>query len=61
VGLGRPAPTATAGALFFFVTNKLLHEPTVRLKSAGAAAQDYGHAVRHLFALGEPDAAVKSI
>jgi glutamyl-tRNA reductase len=38
------------------VTNKLLHEPTVRLKSAGAAAPGYGDVVRHLFALGEDGA-----
>ena len=35
------------------VTNKLLHEPTVRLKSAHAAGYSYSTAVRHLFALGD--------
>jgi glutamyl-tRNA reductase len=43
------------------VTNKLLHEPTVRLKSAGAAARDYGEVVRHLFALGEDSVAAKGL
>lgn len=47
--------------LVYRVTNKLLHEPTVRLKSAGAAAQDYGQVVRHLFALGEPNVAANSL
>jgi len=46
--------------LVYRVTNKLLHEPTVRLKSAGAATQDYGQVVRHLFALGETDVAANS-
>jgi glutamyl-tRNA reductase len=39
------------------VTNRLLHEPTVRLKAAGAAGQDYSSVVRHLFALDEMDVA----
>jgi glutamyl-tRNA reductase len=43
------------------VTNKLLHEPIVRLKSAGAAAQDYGQVVRHLFALGESNVAANGL
>jgi glutamyl-tRNA reductase len=43
------------------VTNKLLHEPTVRLKSAGAAARDYGEVVRHLFGLGEDSVAAKGL
>jgi glutamyl-tRNA reductase len=49
-----PNHRETIQRLVYRVTNKLLHEPTVRLKSAGASAQNYGHAVRHLFALGEP-------
>jgi glutamyl-tRNA reductase len=40
------------------VTNRLLHEPTVRLKAAGAAGQDYSSVVRHLFALDEIDVAI---
>jgi glutamyl-tRNA reductase len=43
------------------VTNRLLHEPTVRLKSAGAAAQEYGQVVRHLFALGEGNVAANGL
>jgi glutamyl-tRNA reductase len=43
------------------VTDKLLHEPTVRLKSAGAAAQDYSQMVRHLFALGESNVATNGL
>jgi glutamyl-tRNA reductase len=39
------------------ITGKLLHEPTVRLKSPEAAARGYHHAVRHLFALTEPEPA----
>jgi glutamyl-tRNA reductase len=38
------------------VTNKLLHEPTVRLKSAHAVGDNYSIAVRHLFALGDANA-----
>ena len=37
------------------IADKLLHEPTVRLKSPDAAAHGYDHAVRHLFALSEPE------
>jgi glutamyl-tRNA reductase len=47
--------------LVYRVTNKLLHEPTVRLKSAGAAARDYGEVVRHLFALGEDSVAANGL
>jgi glutamyl-tRNA reductase len=43
------------------VTNKLLHEPTVRLKNAGAAAQEYGQVVRHLFGLGEGNVAANGL
>jgi glutamyl-tRNA reductase len=43
------------------VTNKLLHEPTVRLRNAGAAAQEYGQVVRHLFALGEGNVAANGL
>jgi glutamyl-tRNA reductase len=43
------------------VTSKLLHEPTVRLKSAGAAAHGYGEVVRHLFALGEDGVAANRL
>jgi glutamyl-tRNA reductase len=39
------------------VTNKLLHEPTVRLKSLHACADHYHNAVRDLFALGHGDSA----
>ncbi len=45
--------------LIYRVTNKMLHEPTVRLKAACAAGQDYGCVVRHLFGLGEPEAAAR--
>jgi glutamyl-tRNA reductase len=51
----------TIQRLVYRVTNRLLHEPTVRLKSAGASSQAYGHVVQHLFALGEPDLNAKSI
>lgn len=43
------------------VTNKLLHEPTVRLKSPNAASRNYHHAVRDLFGLGEADRAAGGI
>jgi hypothetical protein len=33
----------------------------VRLKSAGAAAQEYGQVVRHLFALGEGNVAMNGL
>jgi glutamyl-tRNA reductase len=46
--------------LVYRVTNKLLHDPTVRLKSAGTSARNYGQVVRHLFALGEPNMAANS-
>lgn len=52
-----PYHRKTIQRLVYRVTNKLLHEPTVRLKSACAAGQDYGDVVRHLFGLGEPDVA----
>ena len=52
-----PDQRQTIQRLIYRVTNKLLHEPTVRLRSAGEAAQDYGQVVRHLFALGEADGA----
>jgi glutamyl-tRNA reductase len=39
------------------VTKKLLHEPTVRLKSLHAGAENYHNAVRDLFALSQHDAA----
>jgi len=35
------------------IVNKLLHEPTVRMKSAGPAGPEYAGAVQHLFALAE--------
>jgi glutamyl-tRNA reductase len=37
------------------IVNKLLHEPTVRMKraAAGPAGPAYAGAVRHLFALGD--------
>lgn len=35
------------------IVNKLLHEPTVRMKSAGPAGPAYAGAVQHLFALAE--------
>ena len=56
-----PNHLKTIQRLIYRVTNKLLHEPTVRLKSACAAGQDYGPVVRHLFGLGEPDVAAKGI
>jgi glutamyl-tRNA reductase len=56
-----PNHRKTIQRLVYRLTNKLLHEPTVRLKSAGAATQNYGHAVRHLFALGERGMAPKSM
>jgi len=43
------------------ITGKLLHEPTVRLKSADAAVYGYHHAVRHLFALSEPEPATSNV
>jgi glutamyl-tRNA reductase len=39
------------------VTKKLLHEPTVRLKSLHAESSQFHNAVRHLFGLGERDSA----
>jgi glutamyl-tRNA reductase len=56
-----PNHRKTIQRLVYRLTNKLLHEPTVRLKSAGAAAPNYSHAVRHLFALGERVMAPKSM
>jgi glutamyl-tRNA reductase len=38
------------------VTNKLLHEPTLRLKETHASARIYQDAIRDLFALGEGEA-----
>lgn len=43
------------------ITGKLLHEPTVRLKSPEAAVHGYHHAVRHLFALSETEAAGSNV
>jgi glutamyl-tRNA reductase len=37
------------------IVNKLLHEPTVRMKSAGPAGPAYAGAVQHLFALAEEE------
>jgi glutamyl-tRNA reductase len=37
------------------IVNKLLHEPTVRMKSAGPAGPAYAGAVEHLFALAEEE------
>jgi glutamyl-tRNA reductase len=37
------------------IVNKLLHEPTVRMKSAGSAGPAYAGAVQHLFALAEEE------
>jgi glutamyl-tRNA reductase len=44
-------------ALTVQLVNKLLHDPTVRLKDAAAGADGaaYADAVRHLFALGDAD------
>jgi glutamyl-tRNA reductase len=43
------------------VTKKLLHEPTVRLKSPHAESSQFHNAVRHLFGLGEQDTAAGGI
>jgi glutamyl-tRNA reductase len=42
--------------LVYRVTNKLLHEPTLRLKEKHASAHIYQDAIRDLFALGEGEA-----
>jgi glutamyl-tRNA reductase len=47
--------------LVYRVTNKFLHEPTVRLKGAGAAGRNYSQVVRHLFALGEGNVNANSV
>jgi glutamyl-tRNA reductase len=55
--LGRLAPRERelVESLTAQIVNKLLHEPTVRMKraAAGSAGPAYAGAVRHLFALGE--------
>ena len=43
------------------ITGKLLHEPTMRLKSPDAAGHAYYQVVRHLFALAEQEPAIGSV
>jgi glutamyl-tRNA reductase len=62
LALGRadrldPEQRQVVTRLVHCVTKKLLHEPTVRLKSLHADSSKYHNAVRHLFGLGEKDAA----
>jgi glutamyl-tRNA reductase len=52
-----PEHQRTIARVVHRITDKLLHEPTVRLKSPDAAAHGYCHAVRHIFALAEPEPA----
>jgi glutamyl-tRNA reductase len=47
--------------LVYRVTNKLLHEPTIRLKSLHGESSLFHSAVRRLFGLGEQDAATGGV
>ena len=53
-----PAARETVEALTRGIVNKLLHEPTVRLKDAAGSARGalYADALVELFGLPEPDA-----
>jgi glutamyl-tRNA reductase len=55
LGALSPSQRLAVESLTTQIVNKLLHQPTVRLKEAAAAADGvlYADAVRHLFALGE--------
>jgi len=52
----NPEQRQVVARLVYRVTNKLLHEPTLRLKETHASARIYQDAIRDLFALGEEEA-----